>query len=69
MTNKESNETLLARIDERVKNISDKMTIHMVSFEEHKIDDNKKFDGLNQKVWIGVGIIGTIQFISMFIHR
>ncbi len=65
---RESPEAILARIEERVNNISDKMTLHMVSFEEHRKEDDKNFAGIYKWVFIGVGIIGTLQFILSFKH-
>ena len=64
----ESPMIMLARIDERVKNIGEKLTVHMVSFEEHKIDDSEKFDSVNKWVWIGVGIVGTLQVLVLCKH-
>ena len=61
----ESQGIVLARIDERVKSINEKMTFHMASFEEHKIDDSEKFDSVNKWVWIGVGIVGTLQVLVL----
>lgn len=67
---------VLARIDERVKFLKDeisslgaKMTVHMVSFEEHKIDDNKNFKNVNWWIAIGVGIVGTLQTITIIIKH
>lgn len=40
----------LARIDERTKNMNEKLTAHMVSFEAHKIDDEKKFGDSDGKL-------------------
>jgi len=61
----ESNDVILARIDERVKNISDKLVSHMVSFETHKVDDEGNFKSVNRLVWIGVGIISTLQVVGV----
>lgn len=55
----------LARIEERVKNMNDKLTFHLVSFEEHKKEDNSNFKSINRWVFIGVGIIGTLQFVIL----
>jgi hypothetical protein len=65
----ESPETVLARIDERVKNISEKLTVHMVSFEVHKVDDDKNFSRITWLLGIGAGIMGTVQFIGFMIHK
>jgi len=66
---KEEPEVILARVDERVKNMNEKVTLHMVSFEEHKKEDDKNFAGLYRLVWIGVGILGTFQFIILAIKK
>ena len=65
----ESNEIILARIDERVRNINDKLVAHMVSFETHKVDDEGNFRSVNRLVWIGVGIISAIQFFGLMLHK
>ena len=64
----DSPEVLLARIDERTKNMNDKLVAHMVSFETHKIDDEKNFQNINKWIFIGVGIIGTIQVLILAKH-
>lgn len=61
----ESPQVVLARIDERVKNINEKITLHMVSFEEHKKEDDKNFGGLYKLVWAGGGIFGFVSFLIM----
>lgn len=67
---------LLARIDERTKNIEKKLDSHMEVFKEHVKDDarlSKRLDGIDIKLasWAGVGtgagsIIGFI--ISKLVH-
>lgn len=61
----EAPETILARIDERVKNINEKLTLHMTSFEIHKKDDDKNFGGLYKLVYAGGGIFGFVSFLIM----
>ena len=61
----ESNEIILARIDERVRNINDKLVAHMVSFETHKVDDEGNFRSVNRWVWIGIGIVSTLQVVGV----
>ncbi len=60
---KEDPAVVMARIDERLAN-------HIVSFEnykkefsDHKIDDASNFKLIFRMMWIGVGIIATLQFI------
>jgi hypothetical protein len=65
----ESPQVILARIDERVKTINEKLTVHIVSFEEHRKDDEKNFGGLYKTVYTGVGIALAIEFVvSIFKH-
>lgn len=64
----ESPKVILARIDERVKNMNEKLVVHMVSFETHKIDDEANFKSVNRWIFIGVGIIGTIQVLILAKH-
>lgn len=66
---RESPEIILARIDERVKNMNDKLLLHIVSFEEHKKDDDKNFGGLYKTVYTGVGIVVAIQFVLLLTHH
>lgn len=61
----ESLQVMLARIDERTENMNDKLVAHMVSFESHKVDDDKNFKGLYKWVFIGVGIVCTLQFVVL----
>lgn len=61
----ESPDVVLARIDERVKNMNDKLVIHIVSFEEHRKEDDRNFAGIYKLVWIGVGVLGCIQFFIL----
>ena len=65
----ESPEAVLARIDERTQNINEKLVAHMVSFEVHKVDDDKNFRGLYKTVYIGVGIVLALQFVGFMIHK
>jgi len=65
----DSPQVMLARIDERTKNMNDKLVAHMVSFETHKVDDEKNFSRVNWFIAIGVGIIGTLQFIGFMTHK
>lgn len=65
----EGPEVILARIDERVKNMNEKLIFHMVSFEEHKKEDDKNFSGLYKFAYIGVGAVGLLEIlISVFKH-
>ena len=68
MIDKADRETL-TRIDERTKNINEKLVAHMVSFETHKIDDESNFKSVNKWIFIGVGIVGTLQFVGLFLHK
>lgn len=61
----ENPEIILARIDERVKNINEKFTVHMVSFEEHRKEDEKNFSGIYKLVWAGGGIFGFVSFLVL----
>lgn len=65
----ENPEIILARIDERVKNMNEKLTVHIVSFEEHRKEDDKNFGGIYKLVWIGVGVIGAVQFLILALKR
>ena len=65
----DSPQTMLARIDERTKNMNEKLIAHMVSFEVHKVDDDKNFRGLYRTVYIGVGIVLALQFVGFMIHK
>ncbi len=65
----ESPQVILARIDERTKNMNEKLVAHMSSFETHKIDDDNNFKSIYRWVFIGVGIIGTLQFIGIMLHK
>lgn len=67
-TGEESPEVILARIDERVKNMNEKLVVHMVSFEEHRHEDDKNFARIYKLVWIGVGVMGCIQFLILGKH-
>lgn len=64
----EAPEAILARIDERTKNMGEKITAHMISFEEHRKEDDRNFAGIYKLVWIGVGVIGCIQFFILAKH-
>lgn len=59
----ESPDVILARIDERTKNMKEKLDTHVRNFEDHVEKDDKNFAGLYKWMWIGIGIIGTIQFL------
>lgn len=61
----ESPDVILGRIDERVKNMNEKLTFHMVSFEEHKKEDDKNFNGLYKIAWGGAGIFGFVSFLIL----
>lgn len=61
----ESPETILARIDERVKNLNDKFLLYYVDFQEHKKEDTKNFGGLYKLVWAGGGIFGFVSFLIL----
>ena len=61
----ESNEIILARIDERVRNINEKLVAHILSFETHKVDDEGNFRSVNRWVWIGIGIVSTLQVVGV----
>lgn len=37
--------------------------------EVHKKDDDKNFQGLYKLVWIGVGILGAVQFIVFAVKK
>jgi hypothetical protein len=65
----ESPETILARIDERLKNMNEKLLVHIVSFEEHRKEDEKNFAGIYKLVWIGCGILGAVQFIILAVKH
>jgi hypothetical protein len=65
----ESPQVMLARIDERTKNMNDKLVAHMVSFETHKVDDEGNFKSVNRLVYIGVGIVVTLQFVGFMLHK
>lgn len=66
---KESNRELLVRIDERQKNHIDILDRLYVSFEEHKKDDDKKFNFINRLVYIAVGGLGMLQIIIGWVHK
>lgn len=59
----ESPEVLLARIDERTENMDTKIDKQVNDFDQHKREDDKNFAGLYKWIFIGVGIIGTLQFV------
>lgn len=61
-------EVILARIDERVKNINEKFEDHSKDFNEHKKDDLKNFAGLYKWLWIGTGAISCLQFLILAKH-
>lgn len=65
----ENPEIILTRIDERVRNMNEKLTLHMVSFEEHRKEDDKNFAGLYKWVFIGVGVVGALQFVVMAVKH
>lgn len=65
----ENPEIILARIDERVKNMNDKLTVHMVSFEEHKKEDDKNFNGLYKLAWMGGGVVSFISFLILIFKK
>ena len=69
MREEESQQTIIARIDERTKNINDKLTIHMMSFEEHKKDDNDKFDFINKTIWMVSGGACVVMFVLNWFHK
>ena len=62
---KEGPEVILARIDERVKNLNDKVIVFYTDFQEHKKDDDKNFNGLYKLVWAGGGIFGFVSFLIL----
>lgn len=65
----ESPDTILARIDERVKNMNDKLTTHMIDFTVHKKEDDNNFKGLYKIAWGGGGIFAFVSFlILLFKH-
>lgn len=65
----ESPQVILARIDERVKNLNDKFLIFYVDFQEHKKEDAKNFNGLYKLVWAGGGIFAFITFVITIVKK
>lgn len=61
----ESPEVVLARIDERTKNMKEKMDIHVENFDKHVEKDEKSFAGLYRLVWAGSGIFGFVSFLIL----
>lgn len=65
----ESPETILARIDERQKNMNDKILLFYTDFQEHKQEDDRNFKIINRLIYAGGGIFGFLSFlILMFKH-
>lgn len=54
---------ILARMDERLKNIDQSLLNHFADFRIHTEKDDKRFGALNWFIGIGVGIISTLEFI------
>lgn len=65
----ESPDVILARIDERTKYMKEDLEKHVNNFNDHKSEDTKNFAGLYKWVWIGTGIIGSIQFLILAIKH
>lgn len=61
----ETPEILLARIDERTENMEEKINNHIDNFTKHEEKDDRNFAGLYKWVFIGVGIIGCLQFVIL----
>ena len=64
----ESPEVILARIDERTENMEGNFNKHVENFDKHVEKDEKNFAGLYKWVFIGVGIISTLQFFILAKH-
>lgn len=75
-TGGESSETILGRIDERLKNIVEKMTNDNKSFNEHKEDfkkhieeDDRNFRRIDKTIYICSGVIMAVIFVAKIIFR
>ncbi len=60
---KDSLQTVMARVEERVNNIDSKLDTHIDNFNIHTDKDEKNFAGLYKWGWIGIGILSTLQFL------
>lgn len=61
----ETTEMVLARIDERTKNLDFKINTHITHFDLHVEDDKKNFAGLYKIAYVGIGIMVVIKvFLS-----
>lgn len=64
-TGKESPEIILARIDERTKNMQDQFDKHSDNFNKHVEKDENNFNGLYRLAWAGGGIFSFVTFMIM----
>ena len=66
---KESLETILARIDERVNNLITLSVGFRQEFDDHKKDNDIKFNTISKNMWMGIGALTTITLIIDVIFR
>ena len=60
---------ILARIDERLKNMNDKLRTHLSDSHDYFIKNDLDVRGLYKTQYIGYGIILAINFIILLIKR
>lgn len=60
---KEDPMVILARIDERVANLSSNFTDHKDDFNAHRKEDKENFDKLNRAYWVVIGGAGVVSVL------
>lgn len=67
---RESAQVVLARIDERVKNLDKKLDDHQNSFDSHVAEDKASFQIIRDQIgkhaifiYIAIGAVGVIKFL------
>jgi hypothetical protein len=66
---KESPETVLARIDERVKNIILDNGAVKLDLIQHKEDDKRQFDEIKKNIYYAGGGVCVIVFFLNWFHK
>lgn len=63
--NSESAQTILARIDERLKNLNKNFNDHLINYEAYTKANDANIRGIYKTLYIGIGGLGMLQFIIM----